>query len=101
MKWSFFLTNKNIQAKILLDFIKYLKVKHQRIVKYIRCDNVGENSSLKNLLQKEGLGTTFEYSARSASQQNGKVELAFATLYGRMRAMMLTAGMNLDQRAKL
>jgi hypothetical protein len=100
VKWSFFLTNKNIQAiRVLLDFIKDIQVKHQKIVKYIRCDNVGGNNSLENLLHKKGLGTTFKYAARSGPQQNGKVERAFATLYSRMRAMMLTAGMDMDQRA--
>jgi transposase InsO family protein len=101
MKWSFFLTNKNVQAEILLDFIKDIQAKHKKNVKYIRCDNAGENSSLETLLHKEGLGIAFEYSARSTPQQNGKVERAFATLYGRMRAMMLTAGMDLDQRTTL
>jgi transposase InsO family protein len=86
MKWSFFLTNKNVQAEILLDFIKDIQAKHKKNVKYIRCDNAGENSSRETLLHKEGLGITFEYSARSTPQQNGKVEQAFATLYGRMRA---------------
>jgi vesicle coat complex subunit len=98
---SFFLTNKNVQAKILLDSIKDIQTKHKKNVKYIKCDNAGENSSLQTLLHKEGLGITFEYSARSTPQQNGKEERPFATLYSRMRAMMLTAGMDLDQKTKL
>jgi hypothetical protein len=32
MKWSFFLTNKNLQAEIILDFIKELRSKHKWIV---------------------------------------------------------------------
>jgi hypothetical protein len=95
------LTNKNVQANILLDFIKDIQVKQNKNVKHIRCDNAGENSTLETLLHKEGFGIIFEYSARSTPQQNGKVERAFATLYGRMRAMMLTARMDLYQRTKL
>jgi hypothetical protein len=33
MSWSFVLTNKNIQARVLLDFIKDIQVKHQKIAK--------------------------------------------------------------------
>jgi len=57
-------------------------------VKYIRCDNAGENISLQKALDAEGMNIKFEFTARETPQQNGKVERAFATLYGRMRAMM-------------
>lgn len=98
MKWSFFLQSKNQQVPVLQGFIKTLK-ELGRPVKFIRCDNAGENESLKKQLDQEGSSIQFEYTARQTPQQNGKVERAFSSLYGRMRAMMLGAG--LDERSKL
>ncbi len=62
-----------------------------KAVRYIRCDNAGENYSLKKEIDHEGMNIQFEFTARQTTQQNGKVEGAFATLYGRMRAMMTAA----------
>jgi len=45
----------------------------------------------KKALDNEGMDIKFEFTARQTPQQNGKVERAFATLYGRMRAMMAAA----------
>jgi hypothetical protein len=91
MKWSFFLKKKSNQVPVLMGFIKKLFNSGYN-VKYIRCDNAGENISLKESIDKEGLSIKFEFTARMTPQQNGKVERAFATLYGRMRAMMNGAG---------
>ena len=52
-------------------------------------------------MNKEGMETTFEYTARHTPQQNGKVERNFATLYGRMRAMKKAANFNSEQRSEL
>ncbi|MFM8622588.1 MAG: hypothetical protein ACKOB3_04330, partial [Holophagaceae bacterium] len=87
MKWSFFLATKKQQVPVLQGFIKTLK-EMGNPVKYIRCDNAGENESLKKQLDLEGSNIRFEFTARMTPQQNGKVERAFATLYGRMREMM-------------
>ena len=43
---------------------------------------------LKELLDKEDWGIQFEFTAPGTPQQNGVVERAFATLYGRVRAML-------------
>ena len=91
MKWSYFLKHKDDQVGALIDFIKALQAKKSNIVKFICCDNAGENKSLEKACLKEGLGITFEYTARATLQQNGKVERNFATLYGRMRSMMIFA----------
>ena len=40
----------------------------------------------------------FEYTARNTPQQNGKVERAFATLFGRVRAMLNQADMDRAKR---
>ena len=90
MKWSFFLKNKDAQVPLLTGFIKTLQNQNKK-VKYIRCDNAGENISLQKALDAEGMNIKFEFTARETPQQNGKVERAFATLYGRMRAMMAAA----------
>jgi len=74
MKWSFFIKQKSDQVEILQAFILELKAKHNRTVKFIRCDNAGENYSLQRELEKKGLGITFEFTARNTPQQNGKVE---------------------------
>jgi hypothetical protein len=87
MKWSFFLKSKDAQVPLLVGFIKNLQEQGKK-VKYIRCDNAGENISLQQSLDNEGMNIKFEFTARETPQQNGKVERAFATLYGRMRAMM-------------
>jgi len=88
MKWSFFLKAKSDLKDKLIPFVKELKAKDNKIVRYIRLDNAGENTSFEEQCKKEGLGITFEYSAPGTPQQNGVVERAFATLYGRVRAMM-------------
>ncbi|MFM8622083.1 MAG: reverse transcriptase domain-containing protein, partial [Holophagaceae bacterium] len=100
MKWSFFLQSKSQQVPVLQSHIKILKeIGHP--VKYIRCDNAGENESLKKQLEQEGSPIRFEFTARQTPQQNGKVERAFASLYGRMRAMMRGAGFDDSSKMKL
>ena len=61
-------------------------------VKFIRCDNAGENKKLEEKCDTQGLGISFEYTATGAPQQNAYVERAFPTLMGRARAMMNFAG---------
>jgi len=100
MKWSFFIRSKKQQVPVLEGFIKTLKeLGHP--VKHIRCDNAGENESLKKKLDADGSTIRFEFTARQTPQQNGKVERAFASLYGRMRAMMLGAGLDASSKLKL
>ena len=50
---------------------------------------------------EQGLGTKFEYTAVGTPQQNGRVERKFATLYGRVRSMMIEAGVKEQLRQKL
>ena len=100
MKWSFFLKKKSAQVAVLIGFIKGLMAQDKK-VKYIRCDNAGENHALKNKMDLEGLNVKFEFTARMTPQQNGKVERAFATLYGRMRAMMTAANFDTKEKHEL
>ena len=67
-------------------------------VKFIRCDNAGENQTAEALCKQEGLGIIFEYTAPNTPQQNGRVERRFATLYGQVRSMLNGAHLNQEFR---
>jgi transposase InsO family protein len=100
-KWSFFLKTKSDQVQVLIEHIMDLEAKEGVKVKYIRCDNAGENLSLEKECKRRGLGITFEYTAPNTPQQNGKVERAFATLYGRVRAMLNQASLTSKMRGDI
>ena len=72
-------------------------------IKYVRCDNAGENKSLQARADSSDwkLGLTFEYTARDTPQQNHLAELAFATLANRGRAMMHAANIPIKLRYKV
>ena len=74
------------------SWLKGLKDKHENQVKFICCDNAGENKKLEEKCDADGLGIIFEYTATGTPQQNAYVERAFPTLMGRARAMMNFAG---------
>ena len=69
-------------------------------LKFIRCDNGGENYELEKSCIKEGLNIKFEFTARHTPQQNGVVERAFATLYGRIIENLNGASIQGDDRRK-
>lgn len=60
----------------------------------MRCNNAGENQTFEKKAIKEGFSIELKYTNRKTLQSNGKVEQGFATIYGRAKAMMLTAGFN-------
>ncbi len=93
LAWSYFLKNKSNLKDEILALIKELKAKFGITVKYIRCDNAGENIALEKACEQEGLGITFKYTAPNTPQQNGRVERKFSTLYGRMHVMMRGSGL--------
>ena len=86
--FSFFLKEKSQTSEVMIPFLKLLERHFGKGVKYIRCDNSGENKALQKECEKAGLGISFEYTAPGTPQQNGRVERKFATFWGRMRAMM-------------
>ena len=51
--------------------------------------------------KQEGLGIQFEYTAPGTPQQNGRVERKFATLFGRVRAMLNGGGFPEELRKSL
>ena len=91
--WSYFLKEKSQLCKTVVSLLKELKDTYNKTVKYIRCDNSGENVVLIEKCKQERLGIIFEFTARKTPQQNGRVERKFATLYGRVRAMLNEAGL--------
>jgi hypothetical protein len=71
-------------------FVK--KISQQMKIEHWKFDNAGENKATKDMFEENGFGIKIEMTAREMPQQNGMVERAFATLYGRMRAMFTNAG---------
>jgi len=86
------LKSKDETTRVMLELIKDLNDKNNIKVKRIRCDNSGENRGFQQAAKHERLGITFEFTARKTPQQNRRVERKFATLFGRVRAMMNGAG---------
>jgi hypothetical protein len=61
-------------------------------VKFIQCDDSGENKDLCDECQFKGYNVKFEFSTLRTPQLNGKVERKFQTFFGRIRAMLNSAG---------
>jgi hypothetical protein len=68
-------------------------------VKFICCDDSGENKSFYDACQSKCYLITFEFSGPRTPQRNGKVERKFQTLYGRICAMLDDAGLEDDVRS--
>ena len=96
-----FLKKKSDLAKVGTTLIKRLKTENKITVDTIRCDNAGENKKMEEMCIDQDLGVRFEYTAVGTPQQNGRVERKFATLYGRIRSMMIDAGIEEELRQKL
>ncbi|MFN9902870.1 MAG: hypothetical protein ACK55Z_29645, partial [bacterium] len=90
--WSFFLKRRSDVAETMFKLVNEIKTFGYK-VKYLRCDNGGENKGTEEYLKERGVSVKFEYSAPETPQQNGKVERKFATLFGRIRAMLNAAGL--------
>ena len=90
MKWNFFLRTKDEQPKVLTNFVQ--KMSHMVKIERWKFDNAGENKSTQTMFEEKGFGINCEFTSRETPQQNGKVEQAFAILFGRVRALMTNAG---------
>jgi hypothetical protein len=83
-------------------WIKLFQKTYNTTVKYIRCDNAGENLTLQEELQAdEHINVQFEFTAPHTPQKNGKVERKFATLWGKVRAMLNAAKLPWNIRNRL
>jgi hypothetical protein len=56
-----------------------------RIVRFIRCGNAGENMTMKNDPETKSFGIKFEFLGPRSPQRNEKVERKLQTLYGRIQ----------------
>jgi hypothetical protein len=90
--WSIFLKNKSELKSKVMTLLTDLKIAETN-VKYIRCDDSGENKALFDACQAQGYGVKFEFSGPRTPQQNGKVERKFQTFFGRIRAMLNSTGL--------
>ena len=97
--WSFFLHTKDELGDTVISWINDLSKVFT--VKTIKCDNAGENKDLQKLVKENKLDIKFEYSAPNSPQQNGKVERKFATMWGKVRAMLNSARLPWKIRNKL
>jgi hypothetical protein len=88
MKWSLFLKRKSDAVKSMVEFVKKIKAGNSNMVKFLRCDNSGENQSIQKAFEREGIEVHMEFTSPNTPQENEKVERAFATLWGRTRAML-------------
>ena len=83
MNWSFFLKEKSDLSDVFIPFLEQLQ-KNKYVVKYLRLDNAGENIALIKQLTSLNSIIKIGYIAPSTPQQNGQVERASASLYGKM-----------------
>ena len=60
-KHSFFLKRKSDQVDMISSWLKGLRDKYKMQVKYVCCDNAGENKKLQEKCNADGLGIIFEY----------------------------------------
>jgi hypothetical protein len=60
-------------------------------VKFIQCDDSGENKALFDECRSKEYNMNFESSDPQIHQRNSKVERKFQTFFGRIRAMLNSA----------
>jgi hypothetical protein len=85
------------KLKTLLTDLKIAKWN----VRFIRCNDAGENLTIKNDSEIKSFGIKFEFSGPRTPQRNGKVEKKFQTLYGRIREMLNGANLEGKLRDKI
>ena len=83
------------------SWLKGLKDNYNIQVKFLCCDNAGENKKLEGNCNADELGIIFETTSTGTPQQNAYVERAFSMLMGRARAMMNFAGFPTEKRRQL
>jgi Reverse transcriptase (RNA-dependent DNA polymerase)/gag-polypeptide of LTR copia-type len=100
--WSYFLSAKSELATTFITWVKNFQKDHGVQVKYLRCDNSGENQALQQELEQDNeLNITMEFTAPYTPQQNGSIERKFATLWGKVRSMLNGAKLPWSLRNKL
>ena len=90
-KKSYFGPTKSSLVKAGEKYVRWLRREGIEVMAF-RCDNAGENKMFEKWLLKNNFQARMEYTGAATPQHNGVVERAFATLTGRVRAMMKSAG---------
>jgi hypothetical protein len=74
--WSYFLKTKNEQVSVIIKCIKRVQNEPKIRVKYIHCDNSGENHDIKICLRDRSpkLRCKVEFTAPDSPQQNVKLK---------------------------
>jgi hypothetical protein len=86
--WSLFLKAKSDLKGKFLTLLKDLIIAGLD-VKFIQCDDSGENKALFDECRSKGYNVNFEFSDPRTPQCNGKVERKVQTFFGRIRAMLV------------
>ena len=86
--WSFFVDKKS-KIKDVMELLFEKLSGCGTTVKYIRCDNAGENEAVKTMCEARGI--SMEFTAPNTPQMNGVVERKFVTIRDKALAMMLAA----------
>ena len=74
--------------------IKKIKSIHGVALGIVPYNNAGETHKLEEEIEEDELGVMVEFTATGTPQQNAPVQRAFATLYGRVRAMFNGSGLD-------
>jgi hypothetical protein len=87
--WSLFLKVRSDFPDTMLSWLHQFQKDNSLTVQSLRCDNSGENIRFHRLVQEDKtLTARFELTAQYTPEQNGMVERKYATLYGKVRAML-------------
>ena len=84
-----------------INLIKTITNNYQVTIKKIRCNNAGEDKSLEKEVIDRCMKIVFKYTVAKTPQQNGRVEHKFATIYRRVRSMIMAAGIKGKSRKDL
>ena len=71
-----------------------------KMPKYIRMDQSGENKKMKKMIKQMYPRIHFEMTARDTPQLNGKIERAIATFWNRVRATLNSGGFHHQKETK-
>lgn len=100
-KISKFIPVKKNMSMAVLQIAKEYK-SYGKAVKYVRCDNEGENLSIEETLRDNGFDKIHvEHTSPGTPQQNGIVERGFSFLYSIVRSMLNRDGFIVNLRKTL
>ncbi|MCP3667476.1 MAG: DDE-type integrase/transposase/recombinase, partial [Gammaproteobacteria bacterium] len=97
-RWSFFMKDKSCLSNIMTTYLTTVRQQGHSI-KFIRCDNAGENLGLKRICNENGI--KLEMTSPNTPQQNGVAERSLTIIRQRAVSMMECAGLTHDQKTLL